>query len=118
MDKIFVKNLRCDCIIGILPEERVKTQPLLVSMELGLDLEKAAVSGELSRTSDYGRLSVRVKEYIIARKALLLEELAYELCNLIETEFKPCYVKIRLDKPQALADAEGCGIEISKGVEN
>ncbi len=118
MDKIFVSNLRCECIIGVLDEERITPQPLLVSLEMGLNLEKAGRSGDLSKTIDYGYLSARVKEYIITRKAFLLEELAYELCDFIAAEFKPRYVKVRLDKPQALADAQGCGVEILKGVES
>ena len=47
-------------------------------------------------------------------------ELAVELCDLIEKEFKPESVKIRLNKPKAVADAQSIGIEIYRnfGVEN
>ncbi len=118
MDKIFVKNLSLNCIIGILDEERLKPQPLIVSLELHLDLKKAGTSGDLSKTIDYAYLSERVKKYIIRREARLLEELGYELCEMIITEFKPSFVRVKLEKPQALSDAQSCGVEICKGVEN
>ena len=112
MDKIFVDNLKVECIVGILPFEREKTQPLFVSLELETPLEEAGRTGAL--------LSEKVKAYIVKRKAGLLEELAVELCDLIEKEFKPESVKIRLNKPKAVADAQSIGIEIYRnfGVEN
>ena len=114
MDKIFVKDLRVDCIIGILESERVKTQPLLVSMELEKDLKECAKTGDLDKSINYAALSERVKSYIIQRKALLLEELAEELCKLILKEFKPESVTIRLNKPEAVADAMATGVQITR----
>ncbi len=114
MDKIFVKDLRVDCIIGILESERVKTQPLLVSMELEKDLKECAKTGDLDKSINYAALSERVKSYIIQRKALLLEELAEELCKLILKEFKPESVTIRLNKPEAVADAMATGVQIPR----
>ena len=120
MDKIFVNDLKVECIVGILPFEREKTQPLLVSMELETSLEEAGRTGALDKSIDYALLSERVKSYIVERKAGLLEELAVELCDLIEKELKPESVKIRLNKPNAVADAKSVGIEIFRkfGVEN
>ena len=114
MDKIFVKDLRVDCISGILESERVKTQPLLVSMELEKDLKECAKTGDLDKSINYAALSERVKSYIIQRKALLLEELAEELCKLILKEFKPESVTIRLNKPEAVADAMATGVQITR----
>ena len=120
MDKIFVDKLKVECIVGILPFEREKTQPLFVSLELETPLEEAGRTGALEKSIDYALLSEKVKAYIVKRKAGLLEELAVELCDLIEKEFKPESVKIRLNKPKAVADAQSIGIEIYRnfGVEN
>ena len=120
MDKIFVNDLRIECIVGILPAEREHTQPLLVSIELEASLEEAGRTGSLEKSIDYALLSERVKSYVVDRKAGLLEELAVELCDLIEKEFKPVSVKIRLNKPEAVAFAQGVGIEIFRnfGVKN
>ncbi|MGN0894941.1 MAG: dihydroneopterin aldolase [Succinivibrio sp.] len=114
MDRIFIEELKVDCIIGILDYERVNTQPLLVSIELETSLSEAGEQGDLSKSIDYALLSNRVKAYIIERKARLLEELGVELCDLILKEFKPQSVTVRLNKPQAIADATGAGIQITR----
>ena len=75
MDKIFVDNLKVECIVGILPFEREKTQPLFVSLELETPLEEAGRTGALEKTIDYALLSEKVKAYIVKRKVGLLEEL-------------------------------------------
>ena len=116
MDKIFVNNLQVDCIVGILDFERVNTQPLLVSIELEKDLKEAGATGQLDKSIDYALLSKRVKSYIIERKARLLEELGVELCDLILKEFKPVSVKVTLNKPQAVAETQGVGVQISKSI--
>ncbi|MGN0902243.1 MAG: dihydroneopterin aldolase [Succinivibrio sp.] len=118
MDRVFVKNLKVDCVIGILPEERVKTQPLLVSLDLYLDLKEAGYTGDLTKSADYALLSAKVKEYIIERRAELLEELGVELCDLILKEFNVEKVVITLNKPMAVPGAEASGIQISKQKNN
>lgn len=114
MDKVFVNNLNVECIIGILDYERVKTQPLIVSIELDIDLKEAGYTGDLDKSINYASLSERVKAYIIERKARLLEELGVELCDLILKEFKTESVTIKLEKPLAVADAQSVGVQISK----
>lgn len=73
MDKIFVKDLRVDCIIGILESERVKTQPLLVSMELEKDLKECAKTGDLDKSINYAALSERVKVISFKEKLCYLK---------------------------------------------
>lgn len=118
MDKVFVEGLQVDCIIGILPFEREQTQPLIIDLTLEHDLKPAALARDLSLSIDYAALSKRVEEYVIARQAFLLEELAVELCDLILKEFKPRRVTIRLNKPQAVKLAHAAGIEVSKTADN
>ena len=117
MDRIFVNNLKVECIVGILDYERITPQPLICSLELECDLKKAGETGDLDKSIDYARLSQRVKTYIIERKARLLEELGVELCDLILKEFRPKSVSVRLEKTQAVPDTMGVGIQITKYLE-
>ncbi|MBQ9221949.1 MAG: dihydroneopterin aldolase [Succinivibrio dextrinosolvens] len=117
MDKIFITDLRVECIIGILDFERVTLQPLLVSIEIEKDLKRAGQTGDLAKSIDYADLSLRVKKYIINRKAKLLEELGVELCDIILKEYAPYSVTVRLNKPEAVADVREVGIQITKTLE-
>ena len=116
MDKIFVKGLKVSCIIGILDYERVQEQPLIVDLELEKDLKEAGTTGNLDKSIDYAHLSNRVKNYIIERKARLLEELGVELCDLILKEYQPNQVTVTLNKPKAVADTTAVGVQISKKI--
>ena len=116
-DYIFINNLKVDCIIGILPHERENTQPLMISIELECDLKKAGYSGNLDESINYAELADTVKEYTVQRKARLVEELGVELCDLILKEFKPKKVSITLNKPLAVENCDGVGIEITKVLE-
>lgn len=115
MDKVFIENLRTDCIVGILPWERSCEQPLLCSVYLEYpSLKKAGRQADLSLSADYGALSKLIVSYVKKRHAGLLEELGTELCDLIVKEFAPAAVTVRLSKPQALPEAGAAGIEISR----
>ena len=113
-DKIFIEDLRISCIVGILPKERVSKQDLLVTLEITCDLEKSAISGDVCDTVDYFALANEVKDYCVKRKAGLLEELGHELCAMIFNKYSVSHIKIRLSKPDAVAEAGACGIEMNR----
>ena len=114
MDKIFIQGLRVDCIIGIMPEERIKEQPLYMDITLEHSLKESASSGDIAYTINYAAVALRCSAYAKERKAMLLEELAQELSDLILKEFSSASVTIRLTKPQAVKEAAGVGIEITR----
>ncbi|MBQ9274557.1 MAG: dihydroneopterin aldolase [Succinivibrio sp.] len=114
MDRIFIDGLRCECIVGVLPDERVKAQPLLIDAELMLSLEHSGRSGELEYSIDYAKLATAIMSFAQRRQARLLEELAVELCDMILQDFRPEAVRLKLRKPQAL-NGLGCpGIEVHR----
>ncbi len=116
MDKIFIKGLKINCIIGVLPHEREQEQDLIADLELEFPLREAALSGDLSKTIDYAKVADRVAAYAVKRQAELLESLAEELCALILKEFKPGTVTITLTKPAAVPNAAGSGIMVSRAL--
>ena len=116
MDKIFVKGLKVNCIVGILDFERVNSQDLIIDLELEKDLKKAGKTGNLDLSVDYALLSKMVSEYIIKRKAKLLEELGVELCDLILEKFDILKVTVTLNKPMAVANTTAVGVQISKEI--
>lgn len=115
MDKVFIKNMEVECIVGILDFERTTTQRLLVNIEVDADLKQCALSGNLEDSIDYARMAQLVKDYIISKQALLLESLAYELCDLILSNFsKAQAVLVNLQKPDILDYCQGVGIEVKQ----
>lgn len=113
VDKIFLRDLRVDCIIGILPFERVKEQPLIVNLTLSVDLEPCATHNDLTLSVDYAKLAKDVTCFIKNEKEELLEVLAQKICSLIFKEYSAVTeVLVNLAKPEAIDNCSLAGIEI------
>ena len=76
MDVLRLDGIEVLCIIGDLPEERIREQRLLVSASLELDLGPAAASDALADTVDYAALADRIRERVRAAKCRLVERAA------------------------------------------
>lgn len=102
-DRLRIADLRVECIVGILPGERVREQTLLVDVELELPLDEAARSGDLERSCDYSRAARQVAELLVHRRYRLIETAAQELCAALLLLYPVLEsVGLRLRKPQAL----------------
>ena len=84
-DRIQLSHVRLHLIIGILPAERLIPQPVDVGVDLDLDLGKAAVSGNLTQSIDYGDLLKQVSFILHAGHFYLLETAALALVHFLLT---------------------------------
>lgn len=75
-DCIQMRGLRVVCIIGVLPEERERPQPLEIDIDIYADLSAAGRSDDLHDTIDYGAAAQSVAEVCLSSQAQLLEHLA------------------------------------------
>ena len=66
--KISLKDLTFDCIIGTLPFEREKEQPIVLNISIWLDFTQAARNDDLVHSIDYAQLSDNLKEFIRGAK--------------------------------------------------
>jgi dihydroneopterin aldolase len=110
-DRIFIEELRVDCIVGIYPHERTQAQPLLVELELGLDTAEAAYTGRIAATCDYARVAEEVATLLEFRRYKLLEMAAEELAAMLFGVHPVIQeLRVRLYKPQALVRARAAGV--------
>lgn len=114
-DAIRIEGLEVPCVIGVNPDERERVQPLLVSLELELALERAGVSAELNDTYNYARIAEEVGALLEFRRYRLLEAAAEEVAAmLLGVHPRLESVRLRLDKPEALLRARSAGVSISR----
>ena len=104
MDKVFIRNLQVDAIIGIYDFERVKKQPIIITLEMQWDNKKPASTENILDALDYEKISNSVKTLIENSSFQLVETLA-------ETTEK---VTLELNKPEAISFAESVGIIITR----
>jgi 7,8-dihydroneopterin aldolase/epimerase/oxygenase len=98
-DRIELRGLRLVGIVGVLPEERTRPQPLEVDVDLHVDLARAASTDELSDTVDYGAVCDTIAAVVDGAGPQLLERLAGVLADeLLATQPLVGAVEIALRK--------------------
>ena len=84
-DRIELRALRVVGVVGVLPEERTRAQPLEVDLDLVVDVSSAARSDALADTIDYGAVCDTVAELVGRLQPELLERLAVALAEAVLT---------------------------------
>lgn len=102
-DRIDVVDVNIPCIIGVYAEERLKPQPLLVSLSFAIDVRRAAHEADLKHTVDYARVMGEV-EFVLQECAFLLIESAAEVIAAIVLAGHDLVdeLTVTVKKPQAL----------------
>jgi 7,8-dihydroneopterin aldolase/epimerase/oxygenase len=116
MDLIRIEGLELRCIVGLRSYERHREQPLRADISLGLDLSAAGRSGKIADSADYGKVADAVTSLLRFREYQLLEVAAEETAALLFAAYPIVkLVKVRLDKPEALAGrARTAAVEIER----
>ena len=114
MDKIFIHALKAEAIIGIYDWERQVRQTVLVDIEIGADIRKAALTDSVEDTLNYKRVAKRVLALIEASQFQLVETLAEHVAMLILEEFGVAWVRVVLAKPGAVRSSKDVGVELER----
>lgn len=82
-DRIELRGLRVVGIVGVLPEERERAQPLDIDVDIEVDLSAAAGSDALDDTVDYGAVCDTLVATVERSRPQLLERLAVVMCDAV-----------------------------------
>ncbi|NOH80245.1 bifunctional dihydroneopterin aldolase/7,8-dihydroneopterin epimerase [Vibrio sp. RE86] len=115
MDKVFIEQLEVITIIGVYDWEQEIKQKLVLDIEMAHDNRPAGKSDDVVDALDYSQVSQAVLDHIEGGRFLLVERVAEEIAELIMTKFSVPWIKIRLTKPGAVAQAKGVGVVIERG---
>ena len=113
-DRIFLRGLTAECVIGFIDWERRVKQTVVVDLELPVDCARAAASDEVADTVDYKRVAKRVLAYIEASEFKLVETLAQRLAMVLLEEFALDWVRVSLNKPGAIRSSRDVGVVIER----
>lgn len=114
MDKVFIRNLKADAIIGIYDFERTTKQPIVITLEMVHDNKHPASTENILDALDYEKISNSVKTLIETSSFQLVETLAETIAKHILTEYSTNALTLELNKPNAIAAADSVGIIITR----
>ena len=113
-DRIFLRGLTAECIIGFIDWERRVRQTVVIDLEVPVDCRRAAATDEVGETVDYKKVAKRVLAYIEASEFKLVETLAHRLALLLLEEFDMEWVRISLNKPGAIRNSRDVGVSLER----
>ncbi|OYY74493.1 MAG: dihydroneopterin aldolase [Gammaproteobacteria bacterium 28-57-27] len=116
MDKVFIKALCIETIIGIYDWERATKQVVELDLEMAWDNRPPAASDDIALALDYEAVSNRMRQFAGERQFLLVETMAEEIAAIVLQEFHSPWVRVRVTKPGAIDGAAGVGVQIERGM--
>ena len=114
MDRIFLRELRIETIIGFWEWERRIKQIVSIDLEIGTDASVAAASDAIAGTLNYEQLAKRLSEFVGAAEYQMVEALATAIGRIVVSEFGAPWVKVSVAKPGAVPAAREVGIVIER----
>lgn len=121
LDRIELLDLRLDAIVGILPSEQRRVQPLRGRLSMWVDLDAAGSHGDLARSVDYASVAQQVTFLAFQGRFRLIESLAVGALRLLllpptrgEARAAVHSAEIELHKPQILAPIAVPGVVLRR----
>ncbi len=113
-DLIFLNDFMIDANIGVYKHEKTRSQPLRINIIAKVKNPKKINDDKLYSVVCYNQISKKIKKIIKSGHTILLEKLAEKI-------FLECFknkriqtMKIRLEKLDAIQEAESAGIEVER----
>ena len=113
-DRIFLRGLTAECIIGFIDWERRVRQTVVVDLEIPVDCRNAAITDEVADTVDYKKVAKRILAFIEASEFKLVETLAQRLALALLEEFGLEWVRLSINKPGAIRNSRDVGVSIER----
>lgn len=113
-DRILIRDLQANCIVGTNPRERVTRQNVVINIALECSHAQAARTDRLEDTIDYVNLRNRVLALVEESRFYLIERLADRICALCLDDPRVAAATVSVDKPEALTGARSVAVEVHR----
>lgn len=114
MDKLFIRELKIETIIGFWEWERRVKQVVSIDLEVGTDARRGAATDSIRSALNYEQMATRLVEFVGASQYQLVESLGEAIARIAIAEFGASWVKVTLIKPGAVAGARDVGVIIER----
>ena len=114
MDKVFIQGLKIDTVIGIYDWEREIRQDVTLVLEMAADIKAASLTDHIDQTLDYKSVAKRLIQFVKDSEFQLVETLAEKITEIVLNEFEVEWVKLTLNKGEAVSGASGVGVIIER----
>lgn len=113
-DRIFLRGLAIECIIGFIEWERRVHQTVVIDLEMPVDCARASRTDEVADTLDYKKVAKRIIAFVGESQFKLVETLAQRTAMLVLAEFGVPWVRLTINKPGAIRGSRDVGVTIER----
>ncbi len=111
MNQLEITGLRTKTRIGIYAWEQQIRQELKIDMTIPIT---QAIENDLNKTIDYQKLCEMVTDFIESNAFELIETVAEQIADLIQTHFHAPHLTLRVSKPHAIPNASNISFLIQR----
>ena len=114
MDKVLIKDLRVQAIIGINPWERETPQEILINLEIYTDLTLAGETDDIADCINYDQTAAEILNHTQQVQRFTVEALAHDIAEICLAKPNANSVRVKVEKPNAVPYAARVGVEIKR----
>ena len=111
---VLIKDFIIYEIIGIHDHEKINKQKIVFNIVINVNQNISPDENNLSSIVDYEKITNKLKKLAKNKKYNFLESLAEDSFNEIFADKRINSVKIKIEKPNAIANAQSVGVEVFK----
>ena len=111
---VFVRDLQIRAVLGVHDHEKLEPQRVIINIDLAVREKGRPLDDDIQNVVSYEKVVGDVKEIVARGHVHLVETLAEMIA---ERCFRHRYVeavRVRIEKPDIIAEAAGVGIEIER----
>ena len=109
---VFVRDLVLEARIGVHKHEAAGPQRIVINVEVAVALPRRETKYRLVEVVDYDDIANGVRAIVAEGHVKLVETLAERIAAFCLQDQRVTEAKVRVEKPAAIADAKGAGVEI------
>lgn len=113
-DIIHIRDLEAECVIGTMPDERLRKQKVVFNIAICCDMAKSGRTDDIADTVDYKEIKDEILEFAAGSEFFLLERLATSVADICLRTKAVKNVTVVVDKPGALTGARSVAVEITR----
>ena len=112
--RVFIKDLITQEIIGIHEHEKIKKQKIKFNIVIDVDQNTVPDEKNIKSIVDYEKITNKLENLAKSKKYNFLENLAEDSFKEIFEDKRINSVKIKIEKPDAIKNADAVGVEVFK----
>jgi dihydroneopterin aldolase len=111
---VFIKDFIIEEIIGIHEHEKIRKQKIKFNIVIDVDRNTLPNEEDIKSIIDYEKITNKLENLTKKKKYNFLESLAEDSFEEIFKDKRINSVKIKIEKPEAIKNAESVGVEVLK----